>query len=129
MAGEILLDTNVIIAFMKQDANVVRRLDLMIEVFVPSIVMGELYYGAYKSRMVQMNLNQFNAFAADATILDCDIATADHYGAIKAELEKKGRAIPDNDIWIAALCQQYQLPLATRDQHFQHCDGLNVEFW
>jgi predicted nucleic acid-binding protein len=34
---------------------------------------------------------------------------------VKVELAGMGRLIPDNDIWIAAMANQFDLPLVTRD--------------
>jgi len=51
------------------------------------------------------------------------------YGQIKAELAQAGTPIPDNDIWIAALTREYQLPLVTRDQHFNLVSGMQTLDW
>ena len=60
------------------------------------------------------------------TILVCDTETARQYGRIKVELRRKGRPIPENDMWIAAVALQHGLTLATRDAHFDAIDGLTV---
>jgi tRNA(fMet)-specific endonuclease VapC len=39
-------------------------------------------------------------------------------------VKKKGKPIPANDLWIAALCPQYPLPLLSRDRHFDFVSGL-----
>ncbi|RYE41717.1 MAG: type II toxin-antitoxin system VapC family toxin [Sphingobacteriales bacterium] len=62
-------------------------------------------------------------------VLHIDMETAGIYGGIKAKLRKKGTPIPENDIWIAAICQQYNLTLITRDNHFSHVEGLNSFNW
>lgn len=98
-------------------------------VFLPSTVIGELYYGAYNSTRVEANLARIEEFTASKTVLACDIATAHLYGQIKHLLRQKGRPIPENDIWIAAIAQQYQLTLVSRDEHFREIDGLPVETW
>ncbi len=49
MNGRFVLDTNVVIALMRGDIGVVQRLSQVDEVFIPSIVLGELYYGAHNS--------------------------------------------------------------------------------
>ena len=59
----------------------------------------------------------------------CDEQTANEYGLIKISLRAKGRPIPDNDAWIAALARQYNLPLATRDEHFAEVEGVVLERW
>jgi tRNA(fMet)-specific endonuclease VapC len=41
----------------------------------------------------------------------------------------KGRPIPENDIWIAALAHQYSLTLASNDAHFREIENLQTETW
>jgi tRNA(fMet)-specific endonuclease VapC len=127
--GRFLLDTNIVIALFTGEAAVEQRLIQSDEVFVPSIVVGELYYGARKSTRVIENLERIDEFVASSTVLPCDTATAQQYGDIKNKLRAKGRPIPENDIWIAAIAMQYQLTLVARDGHFHEVDGLRVEAW
>ena len=51
------------------------------------------------------------------------------YGTIKAALRKKGKPIPENDIWIAAIASQHNLTIVTRDKHFKEVDGLKIKKW
>jgi len=53
-----------------------------------------------------------------------DLATAEHYGGIKTTLRKKGKMIHENDIWIAAVAIQHNLPLFTADKQFKEIDDL-----
>ncbi len=62
-------------------------------------------------------------------VLACDADTARQYGTIKHALRLKGRPIPDNDIWIAAIARQYHLMLVTRDTHFAEVDELLSQAW
>jgi tRNA(fMet)-specific endonuclease VapC len=48
---------------------------------------------------------------------------------IKASLRRKGKPIPENDIWIAAIALQHDLIGATRNIHFNEVDGLSTERW
>ena len=65
--------------------------------------------------------------SVDATaILDVDWQTAQHYGQVRKKLEQKGRPIPENDIWIAALSFQYNLKLFARDQHFKEIEDIDL---
>jgi len=41
----------------------------------------------------------------------------------------QGNPIPENDIWIAALANQYDLIIATNDQHLNLIDSVTVESW
>jgi tRNA(fMet)-specific endonuclease VapC len=127
--GRFLLDTNIVIALFAGEVAVQKRLIESSEVFVPSIVLGELYYGAQKSTRVTENLARIDEFGASSTVLPCDTATAQQYGDIKNALLAKGRPIPENDIWIAAIAIQYQLTLVARNGHFHEDDGLRVEAW
>jgi tRNA(fMet)-specific endonuclease VapC len=129
MSGRVLLDTNIVIALFAKEAAVQQRLAATDEAFVPSMVLGELYYGVQKSSRVEANIARVNTFAAANAILVCDTATAQYYGAIKNQLRTKGHPIPENDIWIAAMARQHQLTLVTRDGHFQAVEGLLVEQW
>jgi tRNA(fMet)-specific endonuclease VapC len=105
------------------------RLANAIDVFVPIVVTGELFFGARKSARVPENVLRITQFAAANSILPCDLGTAIAYGEIKGELRSKGRPIPENDVWIAAIARQHGLTLASRDSHFKDVDGLTVEPW
>ncbi len=62
-------------------------------------------------------------------MLVCDEETARFYGVVKHSLLRKGRPIPENDMWIAASAWQHGLTVATRDGHFDFVDDLSVEHW
>jgi tRNA(fMet)-specific endonuclease VapC len=129
MNGRFLLDTNIIIALFAQDASVLQNLSVAAEVSVPCVVLGELYYGAQKSTRVLENIARLDAVAAGATVLSCDAETARHYGQVKDALRAKGRPVPENDLWIAALAFHHALTLVSRDSHFEQIDGLPREAW
>ncbi len=61
-----------------------------------------------------------------ATVLSSDAMTSKEYGKIKSDLRKKGKPIPENDIWIAAVAIQYDLKLITKDSHFEYIDDLDI---
>ncbi|MGH9376874.1 MAG: type II toxin-antitoxin system VapC family toxin [Terriglobia bacterium] len=128
MLGRVLLDTNIIVALFSGEKVVSQRFGER-DISVSSTVLGELYYGARKSAHTARNLARIDEFAASVKILDCDALTAQHYGQIKDRLRAKGRPIPENDIWIAAIALQFGLPLATRDDHFKEVEGLTLEAW
>ena len=66
---------------------------------------------------------------AAVTVLDIDDGTMHSYSAIGLELKGKGKPIPTNDLWIAALCRQHSLPLVSRDKHFDFVAGLRHLDW
>jgi tRNA(fMet)-specific endonuclease VapC len=129
MNGRFLLDTNIIIALAVNESVVVERLDEGVTVFLSSIVLGELFFGAFRSVRVEENLARVAEFASNNTVLVCDTATARQYGRIKNRLREAGRPIPENDIWIAALAQQHELTLVSRDTHFNEVEGLETVAW
>jgi len=127
MSGKYLLDTNIVIALFQGEQPVLDKLNQIKSVFTPSIVVGELYFGAFKSSKIKENVARINEFALKNEILSCDQHTAKIYAEIKAGLKSIGKPIPENDIWIASIALQYNLTLITRDSHFNHVSGLSFE--
>lgn len=124
-----LIDTNAAIAAMEDFAILTSRLGLDVQLYVSLITVGELSFGAYRSARVEQNLRRMDLFLHDIVVLPFDRATADEYGRVYSELRRKGRPIPVNDMWIAAQARQYDMPLVTRDRHFQHVEGLICVSW
>ncbi len=124
-----LLDTNIVIALFSQDKGVLEQLQQAVGIVLPCIVLGELYYGARKSGRVAANVQRVDDLAAQNTILNCDLETAQQYAIIREALRVKGRPLPENDMWIAALALQHDLILVSRDAHFNEISGLSVVAW
>jgi tRNA(fMet)-specific endonuclease VapC len=129
MAGRLLLDTGIIIALFAEDPAVKQGLAEAEAVFVPSIAVGELLYGARISARAAENRAKVETFVAANAVLNCDLESCTHDAEVKAALKAKGRPIPENDIWIAAIALQHGLQLAARDPHFDEVDGLDVVKW
>jgi len=129
MNGNRLLDTNAVIRFLNDDPALIAIVRQTDELFVSVISLGELYFGANKSKRQRENRRRVNNFIKSSTVLDCNRETAAKYGDIRAQLMEKGKPIPHNDIWIAAAALQYDLSLVTRDAHFDEIDGLRIEAW
>lgn len=127
--GEFLLDTNIVSAFFQNDADISQRIRAASRVFLSSTVVGELILGALGSRNSIENLARVESLARSCVVLSCDESTAVIYANFKFALRRSGRAIPDNDIWIAAVASQHGLCLATRDHHFQMIEGISLEYW
>ena len=129
MPGNFLLDTNIAVALLAGEEGVRAALNQSGLTFLSSIVLGELFYGARKSARSASNLARVEELTAKFVVLNCDVSTARHYGKIRELLRAKGRPIPENDIWIAAHAQQYELTLVTRDAHFRAVEGIRIEVW
>lgn len=126
----LLLDTNIVIAVLKQEEAALAGLEEAAgSLFVSVITLGELRFGALKSGRVEENLQRVEDFAKESNILSCDEETSRHYGKVKDGLRRKGRPIPENGVWISATALQRGLVLVTRDSHFEHVEGLRGEWW
>jgi tRNA(fMet)-specific endonuclease VapC len=115
MAGDLLLDTNIVAALFENDPAVTGRLTDRSRVYLSATVLGELYFGALKSKRPSENLRRIHDLLSGVALVECDAEVALAYGTIKDELRLKGRPIPDNDVWIAAAARCYGLSLVSRE--------------
>jgi tRNA(fMet)-specific endonuclease VapC len=129
MAGSFLLDTVIVIAAFNQEAAVVAGLADADAVFVSVVTIGELDFGARRSRRPQENIARIDRLVERTRVLECDVQVARHYGEIRHRLAEKGTPIPTNDMWIAATARRWGLTLATRDDHFVYVEDLAVVRW
>jgi tRNA(fMet)-specific endonuclease VapC len=127
MSGRLLLDTNAVIALFTGEPAAAERFESDDEVFLCVHVLGELHYGALASSRVAENLARLERFTTPIPVLPCDAETVVHYADIRFGLRKRGKPIPENDIWIAAIARQHGLTLLSRDAHFRRIDGLELE--
>ncbi len=124
-----ILDTNIITALLKGESGIADKIDKAKKIYLPIIVLGELYYGALFSSRVKQNTNDIKKLVARYEVLFIDEDTTVLYGSIKTTLRKKGRPIPENDIWIAAIAKRHNIAVVTRDKHFQEISDLTVKHW
>jgi tRNA(fMet)-specific endonuclease VapC len=128
-SGRFVLDTNIVIALFNQDAAVKDQLATAAEIFVPATVVGELFFGAFRSTRVEVNIARIASFADAHRVVEIDARIARIYGQIKDELRQAGTPIPENDIWVAAVAKSLQAMLATRDEHFMKITDLTTANW
>lgn len=83
MSGRYLFDTNIIIALFGNDIAVNNQLGNAEEIFIPSVAIGELFYGARKSGRSPGNLERIEEFIARNTVIGCDLETARQYGELR----------------------------------------------
>jgi tRNA(fMet)-specific endonuclease VapC len=93
-AGNVLLDTSVVVGYLRQDPTLHRKIDQVNDVYLPLVVLGELLYGAHKSTQKSKMVAQVKAFASGCILILPNEATADFYGQIKAELSVAGKSDP-----------------------------------
>jgi tRNA(fMet)-specific endonuclease VapC len=75
-------------------------------------------------------MRQLEELATAIPVLSLPDSAAESYGAIRAELEKKGHMIGNNDLWIAAHVRAAGLTLVTNNEReFRRVPGLKIENW
>ena len=94
------------------------------------ITLGELHHGANKSSDRSRSLSYLAEFVQDIPVEDLTASAAEAYGRIRATLQKQGRVIGNNDLWIAAHAMALDVTLATNNEReFLRVTGLSVENW
>ncbi|MFZ1082506.1 MAG: type II toxin-antitoxin system VapC family toxin [Candidatus Kryptoniota bacterium] len=129
MNGKLVVDANAFIAYRLGNPAAVRLINAADVLFLPVVVYGELLYGAANSSQSKNNLDAVELFAAHSILVPVDEQVARHYAEIRIALRKSGKPIPENDLWIAAICKKLDLPLLTQDEHFNFVMGLRVQPW
>lgn len=124
-----ILDTNALSAVAEGERAIKSLLEQAAQIAVPVVVLGEYRFGIAQSqdcgkyeRWLDEYLNRFR-------VLDVSDETSRHYAELRLELKRAGRPIPANDLWIAALCRQHELPILSRDGHFDAVRGLKRIGW
>lgn len=124
-----LLDTNIAIALLNGDEAIAQRVAALQTVHLSITIVGELLYGAEKSNRTQENRQRIQPLIDRLVTLLPDLETASHYAIIKNQLRQRGRPIPENDIWIAAIAKQHNLIVITRDSDFDAVEDIAIERW
>ena len=87
-------------------------------------------FGARKSRRVDLNLEGFARLLQPFESAPFDDEAAEHYGLLRAILERAGTSIGANDLLIAAIALRRDLVLVTRNhREFARVPGLRTEEW
>lgn len=118
---KIAIDTNRYRDFCEGKHDAVELLRTASRIFMPFPVLAELRAGFACGTLARRNENALCRFlnSPRVAILFPDEQTTFHYARIFHQLRKQGTPIPTNDIWIAALIQQHNLFLYSRDRHFE----------
>jgi tRNA(fMet)-specific endonuclease VapC len=94
------------------------------------IAHGELLYGAERSQERERSLKAVSELASLLPVLSLPEEASTEYGRIRAELERRGAGIGNNDLWIAAHAKAAGLILVTNNEkEFRRIAGLRVENW
>ena len=128
-----LLDTNGWIDYLKKPASAVgaRLMERKPEeISTCFIVRAELLHGARKYGAPERRLAIVREALAPYRSLPFDDAAAEHYGALRHELEQRGERIGPHDLLIAAICVTHKVTLVTANTgEFRRVADLSVSNW
>jgi len=124
-----ILDTNGVTAWADGNEAVEDLISQPAMIALHVIVLGEYRFGISISRDRDILEERLARLEQIVTILNIDQETALHYSAIQVALRKIGRPIPTNDAWIAALALQHNMPVLSRDKHFDVVAGIRRISW
>jgi len=98
------------------------------QVLMPVVVLAELKYGFLSRESEPRNRLVLQRFLNErrVSVLLMTERTSDVYADFKTQLKRQGTPIPENDIWIAALCYEAGGSLASADTHFRHLPQLSL---
>ncbi len=128
-----LLDTNICIYIRRRrPPEILQRFARLKvgEAAISVITYGELFYGAEKSEQREVAMRQLEELASLLLVLPLPVDAGRSYGALRGELEARGRVIGNNDLWIAAHARAAKLILVTNNEReFQRVSGLEIQNW
>jgi tRNA(fMet)-specific endonuclease VapC len=127
----ILLDTNVVVAFLNGNNLILKKIKEEINrIALSSLVVAELDYGAKASDRAKENLEKLYRFIDVVQVLPFDIECAKIFGTIKSKLRKMGKPTGEVDALIAATAMAYKATFVTVNRkHFENIEGLKIEVW
>jgi tRNA(fMet)-specific endonuclease VapC len=126
---KLVLDTNIYCDFAEGLRDAVDAIATHGQsIFIPSVVLGELFFGFMKGSRQQFNEKKLRQVVSRLRIEVIDVNTdvARKYAMIYLSLQKRGIKIPINDVWIAACCMEAGGTLLTRDKHFELVDQIET---
>ena len=127
-----MLATNICIYVLKNRPAQLRQRfnELADQLCISVITLAELIYGAEKSARPQQNLAVVEQFRGRLEVLPFVERAANHYGQLRAELERAGQRIGLHDMMIGGHARSEALTVVTNNvREFQRMPGLRLENW
>jgi len=133
MDARFLIDANTVIYIRRaQPPSVLRVFERLRqgEAVISVITYGELEYGVSKAVARASAKELLARIVNRLPVLPLPKEAGGIYGAIRADLERTGRMIGNNDLWIAAHAMSAGLTLVTNNEkEFRRVSGLRMENW
>lgn len=125
-----MLDTNIASHVVRLHPRVLENLKTveMDQLHLSAVTVGELLYGLSKRPGHKLELTIHELFAR-VTVLPWDQLVAEHYGYLRADLERTGRVLSPLDTMIAAHAVAQKMTLVTNDQAFKNVSDLRIIDW
>ena len=124
-----ILDTNAVSAILAGDNTIRPVLEIVRTLVIPAIVVGEYRYGIAMSRKQAELDASFDQLVRRITFAPVDEPITRRYAQVRRALRDAGTPIPENDVWIAATAAHYQMPVLSRDAHFDLVPGIKRVGW
>jgi tRNA(fMet)-specific endonuclease VapC len=128
-----LLDTDIVIYWLKNKYPGINKKIKKIDeerIFISSITVAELYFGAYNSAKQEENKQLIDELLEKMNVVHFDESAAECFGEIKSLLKSQGKIICDSDLFIAAVAISNDLILVTNNKkHFERIDKLGIANW
>lgn len=120
-----VVDTSVIVNAWRQSGATI---DLITQAVLPLAVHAELLLGQQAARDAERERERREVTyrLLRVEIIRPDQETAERWAKLKDHLRRRGRALPHNDLWVAAAALQLDLPLVSLDRHHQDLPGVVV---
>ncbi|MCL0075224.1 type II toxin-antitoxin system VapC family toxin [Thermodesulfovibrionales bacterium] len=127
----ILLDTNIVIAFLNGNNAVSERIQRKIDrIALSTLVVAELDYGAKASRNARKNLEKLYRLLDIVQVISFDMECAKIFGTIKSKLRSIGKPTGEVDALLAATAIANKAVIITANKkHFENIEGLKLEIW
>jgi tRNA(fMet)-specific endonuclease VapC len=128
-----MLDTNICIYIAKKKpVEVLHRFEKMTigQVVMSTITYGELLYGAHKSQHPKKTMVLLEGLVELIPVVPIPKEAGRYYGQVRSALEKPGKSIGNNDLWIAAHALALEIVLVTNNvKEFHRIPHLKIENW
>ena len=126
-----MLDTNTVSHLLREHPVVTKRIVAvpMASLCISAITEGELLFGLAKRPVAKRLHVAVREFLRRVDVLPLDSSTAEHYGIVRADMERRGRILASLDLLIATHALSVDAVLVTNDRAFSQMADLKVEDW
>lgn len=97
---------------------------------IPTVVLGELYAGAYRHSNPSKLLGTMAELLQEVQVLDFDAECAERFGRVRGDLLRKGISVATLDLMIASVALVHDLtPVTNNTIDFRFVPGLRTQDW